>query len=59
MYLERSGGVGIEVKCLVKTDSPSETPGSASSSTKNTTGSYSIDDVQAFCRWRNIMRSKE
>ena len=28
MYLEWSGGVGIEVKCLVKTDSPSETPGS-------------------------------
>ena len=39
MYLEWSGGVGIEVKCLVKTDSPSETPDSASSSNKNT-GSY-------------------
>ena len=59
MYLEWSGGVGAEVKCLVKTDSPSETPDSASSSNKNTTGSYSIDDVQAFWRWRNIMRSQE
>ena len=57
MYLERSGGVGgIEVKCLVKTDSPSETPGSPPLQIKILD---LIDDVQAFWRWKNIMRSQE
>lgn len=57
MYLERSGGVGgIEVKCLVKTDSPSETPGSPPLQIKILD---LIDDVQAFWRWWNIMRFKE